>query len=581
MNESIPKYHGKSKLPKIDEFKLSTILDQFPQETTQLTNSVVKVSQNFRKDLKNEIRLKLSIQQKLQNKNIEILKDIKRLNKELDKENISITENDMEGLSNEIDLLLEVSSDLSRDFKRISGNLKRIGEKVGVPPPEALEGYFNPHKTVPVSTDIIEVNEEAQEREEETIVEDYPKKSVPMLPQENEEEVFIEESYKEGNSKEIEDIEEMTSTDFEQFMYKTLNNYRSTQNKKYTEDIFKTIEKVKSKSVNHKIVQEIERELDEEDLQQLFNQPHFDNSLSSSFHKSQNPIDLLTTSLKTPPIVDRTLHTSHFKKLRISSPIATEEQLHYVSTEASSESSSDSDSSAPRTVVDEYYRNFRKSLSKRKRYLINTNPKHQPNHHSLKPKASILKTYAKPKICHSNVKFEPCENSDDHHHYESTSINEMTDKQDYYDGEIRKLSPESGSPFKSPASSPRLEPELLDLTIDLDDLDLDDLNINQSSDEDDGLLSENISDLTLEDSLEISLGGIDLTEIDLTDDFDNHVDSDLDDDGYYQEPSTTTYSINRMPQPVDNTPTKEDVSVQYVNGIIIEENSINKLKSVV
>lgn len=558
MNESIPKYHDKSKLPKINEFKLSTILDQFPQETTQLTNSVVKVSQNFRKDLKNEIRLKLSIQQKLQNKNIEILKDIKRLNKELDKENVSISESDLDGLGKEIDLVLEISSDLSRDFKRISGNLKRIGDKVGVPPPGSLDKYFNPQKIEPIQAEVVEpisANEVLAPITEEPAVKEEPtsiKESTPIKTQKDD----------------IEELDEMTSTDFEQFMARTLNNYRSTQNKKYTEDIFKTIEKVKSG--DHKIVKEIERELDEEDLQQLFNQPHFDNSLSSSFHKSQNPIDLLTTSLKTPPIVDRTLHTSHFKKLRISSPISTEENLQYVSTEASSESSSDSDSSAPRTVVDEYYRNFRKSLSKRKRYLINTNPKHQPNHHSLKPKASILKSYAKPKICHSNVKFETCEVSEDHHHYESNSINEMSERQDYYDGEIRKLSPDSL--FKSPANSPRLDPGSLDLTVDLD-LDIEDLSENSAlvSGLVSGLVSDLISDLSLE-SLE-SLG-----DIDLIDNY-NQVDSDLDDDGFNEFPSNPLQPQSQdLLHPVEST-SKEDV--QYVNGIIIEEDSINKLKSVV
>ena len=63
------------KLPSIESFQLETILnDTLKAESQQVVNHLLDVTTNYQNDLRNEIKHKLSIEQKIQYKNIQIVK---------------------------------------------------------------------------------------------------------------------------------------------------------------------------------------------------------------------------------------------------------------------------------------------------------------------------------------------------------------------------------------------------------------------------------------------------------------------------------------------------------------------------
>lgn len=63
------------KLPSIESFQLDTILnDTLKAESQQVVNHLLDVTTNYQNDLRNEIKHKLSIEQKIQYKNIQIVK---------------------------------------------------------------------------------------------------------------------------------------------------------------------------------------------------------------------------------------------------------------------------------------------------------------------------------------------------------------------------------------------------------------------------------------------------------------------------------------------------------------------------
>ena len=63
------------RLPSIEEFKLDRIIcDDLKEESQEVVDSMIKVATSYQNDLKSEIRRKLSIEQKIQFKNIEIAK---------------------------------------------------------------------------------------------------------------------------------------------------------------------------------------------------------------------------------------------------------------------------------------------------------------------------------------------------------------------------------------------------------------------------------------------------------------------------------------------------------------------------
>lgn len=437
-----PRFQQSIQLPSIKQFRLDYILNhELKNESQQVINNLLKTSSNYRNDLKNEIRLKLSIEQKLQNKNIEIAQLAGKLTKIVNNDNKSMNkvlyangepsrqESNNNLLDEEVLKIFNLSLSLSDDFARITRGLQNVQEKLGVSDVSfkdkypLLFDYFNKPKDIPsgevdignASENIINVSHENTDT------------ASPVIELTNtSQQIYLDEN--------------MTTEDFEAFMSQTLNNYRKVQQERYgTMDIFQDQGGL--------------------DNLELFNNPHFDNSLSSVFHKSENPVDLLMdVSVKAPATVDQTFQVSHFKKLRINgAPITPkansktsfaknglgigtsyEENRHLpngmdllksltstnsngtsglalinsedeISDAILSSESSDSDSSLEMSSftgdTQEYYNLLRKDLKIKKKlkrpqlrsensnYIRNTspNPKHEPSHHTLKPKGSILK----------------------------------------------------------------------------------------------------------------------------------------------------------------------------------------------
>lgn len=344
-------------IPSIDKFKLNHILShELKQESEQVVESLLKVSKNYKKDLKDEIRLKLSIEQKLQNKNIQVAKLASSINKSIDGEIKSISKQ-IDGVSNghgdknaidsEVLPVVELAESVSQKFSGLSKKLQRIDKKINgekgisLDKYPLLSKYFSP-QVVPKEA---QVQQQQRSQDETNTKATKPPVSTPNDAMTNKPQGSLNISFNLTHNDPVPnnqllpshsssqpppvpnptsshnppniliDDEEMNPEDFEAFMSETLTNYRKQQQERYKSlDVFLTPEDESLKSSSG----------------ELYNDPHFDRSLSSSFHRSEDPVSFLyvnpkikeTANGKSPAIVTQTLQTSHFKKLRISgSPI--------------------------------------------------------------------------------------------------------------------------------------------------------------------------------------------------------------------------------------------------------------------
>lgn len=461
-------------LPPIKHFQLDYILKhEVPKESQQVVDSLLNVSSNYRKDLKKEIRLKLSIEQKLQNKNIEISKLARLLDKQLSHDSNSITKqlnsrNDINDLDNEVLPVVELTNRVSVKFKNIAKKLQ--GKNLDPLKYPNLCSYYNKVSNGGSSVRQVETAKKEQAPKvlgeldpKQMISEPAPKKTkddqtatTAMIDQDRNLIETLKQSQMHGSTKvpkssvvtkklseepEIDDPE-----NFEQFMSDTLYNYRKQQQRRYSNvDVF------------------VENTLDKTENQNLYDGPHFDNSLASTYHKSQNPLDLLATlsATKSPASVSQDLQISHFKKLRINgNPITSEtfgkdcecnpngsehdnshttepftsdspseslgspsystssdvDPIIVSSSSEESESESDDDDNDDLaattnqyyTLLHEDYRDRKKKQKRRNKgqgYVRKESPtpKHEPLHHKLKPKGSILKiTNSTPRVVSRN-----------------------------------------------------------------------------------------------------------------------------------------------------------------------------------
>lgn len=145
----IPKFHDDSpELPSIDQFKLAYILSHdVKKESQDVVDSLLKVTQNYQADLKNEIRNKLSVEQKIQYKNIDIAMLSRKLNKvithrsrrlekvyssEMHTSSSDITTNSRADsqIDADLDLLLQLSAHSSSLIKKLCTDLSEIDKKV-------------------------------------------------------------------------------------------------------------------------------------------------------------------------------------------------------------------------------------------------------------------------------------------------------------------------------------------------------------------------------------------------------------------------------------------------------------------
>lgn len=476
-----------------------------------MVESLLNVAHNYRSDLKNEIRFKLSIEQKIQNKNIEVAKlaqalerrishETRSLSKQLDLANIDQCIGDMGDLAGDLGVQVHSLGERLRKLdRRINGenylggesstrrreypllhkfqSVARTGSegpsKSSGPSPKDTPNDPSPSQTngpspnghkfnesndksVTINEDInldevdeveevIEVEEvdeaevdeaEAREVDEareviDAMVEVKGKKSHGENVQNGHSGIHENGNGIHTNSEQgLVDTDDLDNLDFESFMSQTLSTYRQQQSERYKSmDVFLP----EAASI-------------QSDLYNIT----YDNSLSSSFHKSENPVSLLYVDslanhpkslanyTKSPAIVTQSLQTSHFKKLRISgAPITSsvkqsECECHKnghpfelqgmkvlrdivkttsgeddISETLISSQSSDSDSSGSNQglagTTDGYYTSLNESYKKKQRLKrgkqkpqpytrdYSPTPKHEPSHRILKPKGSILK----------------------------------------------------------------------------------------------------------------------------------------------------------------------------------------------
>ncbi|CAI5759054.1 unnamed protein product [Candida verbasci] len=429
------KFVTNTPLPSIEQFQLDFILnDVLRNESDQVINDLLKVTSNYQNDLRKEIKYKLSIEQRIQFKNIEIAKLSKNLNQLIQSRNKKLSKallnynNDDEI---EVNQLLKHTIESSNKIKDIITRLKNIEkrkckESIVV---TKRELYPNLYKLVNLQTeshgeqnsevnkDVIvneEINNDAIMKEEvnkdQIVDEQLPTTEIDeiqdqnglnissSIPIQDQNELNIGSSTPNQKRKEVSNLDQSTPIqeaptsmdpiEFETFMASTIAKYRERQQ-----------EESESES---------ESNPQTNPLNLLYSQ------LIITPIKSYPFSNLL--SIKSTATVDESSQISHYKKLRINgAPITSEsfkkkEDLSEIidnlkiidddevwnssglNTENSSSNSSDSVSE---NEIDQYYSNLEMNL-KRKRKLegkdLSPTPKHKPSHHILKPKRSILKT---------------------------------------------------------------------------------------------------------------------------------------------------------------------------------------------
>ncbi|KAM9913961.1 hypothetical protein OXX69_001102 [Metschnikowia pulcherrima] len=143
-----PRFHNPDPLPSVSEFRLDHILAKaLHQESTQVCESLIKVSGNYQQDLKREIRKALAIEQKIQNKNIHAIKRAHKLTKqwqntrkEFSRNMVSAGENRKickvnkrgnTALGSDIDSLLTQSIDVSGHVKSLAVRMAQLSRKRG------------------------------------------------------------------------------------------------------------------------------------------------------------------------------------------------------------------------------------------------------------------------------------------------------------------------------------------------------------------------------------------------------------------------------------------------------------------
>lgn len=361
------------RLPSIEEFKLDRIIcDDLKEESQEVVDSMIKVATSYQNDLKSEIRRKLSIEQKIQFKNIEIAKiahslskNIAVRNKKLRKaiSNNGSNSNSMHNnsasllllgtestIDDEIEILLELSAKASGKIRGLTQRLSKIDHKVnrmktdeilGQPNSRRKQEYPYIHKMlsqkgrkseIKPASPVNKVSDEALTERDPMSEPNVNRKNLPLL-QDIKDKPVIQQTPP------IVEEEDMDAEQFELFMSSSINKYRDLQLNKYNDvDIFTKQEFNKNSELNDIFFDENE-----------INDSTSGQSTSLSTFKPGNPLSLLYSSIiedpisndrrlsvrpslsnmainvKSPATVKSTLQTSHFKKLRINgSPITSE-----------------------------------------------------------------------------------------------------------------------------------------------------------------------------------------------------------------------------------------------------------------
>lgn len=361
------------KLPSIEDFKLDRIIcDDLKEESQEVVDSMIKVASSYQNDLKSEIRRKLSIEQKIQFKNIEIAKiahslkkNITLRNKKLRKAisnngNANSVHNNSASLlllgtestiDDEIEMLLELSAKASGKIRGLTQSLSKIDDRVntmksdeilGQPNSRRKQEYPYIHKMLAGKErkPDIKIIPSANKVSGGNLTEREPMSFTAKPDVKSKEQPSIKTSKNEPNAYDtpIVEDEEMNAEQFELFMSSSITKYRDLQLNKYSDlDIFMNPAHSKNYELNN-------NEFFDENGRSTI-----DPSVSLSTFKSGNPLSLLyssiikdpksngqrlavrpslgdmTMNVKSPATVKPTFQTSHFKKLRINgSPITSE-----------------------------------------------------------------------------------------------------------------------------------------------------------------------------------------------------------------------------------------------------------------
>lgn len=430
MDPSVPQ------IPPIDDFKLYNIVQSHTQdETTEVVDSVLNVTKNFQQDLRDEIRKKLSIEQRIQYKNIELAKLVHAVKKaSLIKLQRNVETLDTLKMQQEVGLLVRTATETSQKARNLISTVKELESKSSKYSVSELK-YPNLYRLVHSETKQTHIpkhtkvdNEESQNQEELRQRND----GSPEYP--------LEATNNNGTSTPPKSPSpspsDMSAELFEQFLSLSIAKYRERQRNRQKANAL------------------INNELDE-----LSN-------LREASSLSINPVKLLYSSIlekdsgnttfgiKSTATSALTFQTSHFKKLRINgSPITSAtyknmtvkpkcdcessdgspakaaleslsisdadagHSVEYSSSDVISESSDDvsvsSDEFASPTTINtnQYYLNLKSDLRRKQskqslrkrastrsfiRESTSPTPRHKPSHRTLKPKNSILKTKSKP-----------------------------------------------------------------------------------------------------------------------------------------------------------------------------------------
>lgn len=338
--KSAPRFQDTSPaLPSIDEFKLGYILSQnVRQESQNVVDSLLNVSQNYQADLKNEIRNKLSVEQKIQYKNIDIAKLSSKLSKTITHRNRKLEKvysTDMQTSTSDLTInsastrpdshvdaelaqLLELSAKSSMLIKQLCTDLNVIDKKVNKSRPGSVKypmiSKFLAPKQPAVASEVRVSNGASN-----GVKIDSNGSKLDSNGSKLDSNGPIPKNTSQANGTPVtqstEDLEAPDMSDpenFESFMASTISKYRNLQLENHTQpDIFLEPEIHETKVVSP---------IKGNNPLNLLYSSIITKSLSSELANSFTTSNFV--SIKSIPTVELTPQVSHFKKLRINgSPI--------------------------------------------------------------------------------------------------------------------------------------------------------------------------------------------------------------------------------------------------------------------
>lgn len=134
-----PEFHNPVALPTIEQFKLDHILaNDVLEESAAVALALLKVQSNYQQDLKLQIKKTLAVEQKIQYKNINLIKKAHALHKDLHSRQRKLqkaVQNDRnhEGVDSKVDSVLHMTIDVSSSVQQLLHRMTELDRKHGGP----------------------------------------------------------------------------------------------------------------------------------------------------------------------------------------------------------------------------------------------------------------------------------------------------------------------------------------------------------------------------------------------------------------------------------------------------------------